>query len=117
MWDGPPLSAYLLRDLGVKLKVRQCQRLVRQLGSRLRKPRPQVAQADPQMQTMHKKLRRLARRADVDLWAMDEVHSGSMGLAAACGFRPRSMVRYVATRPYAKAPAFLASCASVTANC
>jgi transposase len=27
--------------------VRQCQRLFRQLGFRLRKPRPQVAQSDP----------------------------------------------------------------------
>ena len=55
MWDGPTLSAYLQRDLGVKLKVRQCQRLFRQLGFRLRKPRPQVAQADPKLQAMHKK--------------------------------------------------------------
>jgi transposase len=55
MWDGPTLSAYLGRELGVKLKVRQCQRLFRQLGFRLRKPRPQVAQADPQLQATHKK--------------------------------------------------------------
>jgi transposase len=27
--------------------VRQCQRLFRQMGFRLRKPRPQVAQSDP----------------------------------------------------------------------
>ena len=55
MWDGPTLSAYLRRDLGVRLKVRQCQRLFRQLGFRLRKPRPQVAQADPQRQATQKK--------------------------------------------------------------
>ena len=55
MWDGPTLSAYLGRDLGVSLKVRQCQRLFRQLGFRLRKPRPRVAQADPQLQAAHKK--------------------------------------------------------------
>jgi transposase len=55
MWDGPTLSAYLDRHLGVKLKARQCQRLFRQLGFRLRKPRPQVAQADPQLQAAHKK--------------------------------------------------------------
>lgn len=55
MWDGPTLSAYLRRDLGVNLKVRQCQRLFRQLGFRLRKPRPQVAQADPQLQATRKK--------------------------------------------------------------
>jgi transposase len=55
MWDGPTLSAFLAQELGVKLKVRQCQRLFRQLGFRLRKPRPQVAQADPLLQAVHKK--------------------------------------------------------------
>ena len=55
MWDGPTLSEFLRREFGVKLKVRQCQRLFRQLGFRLRKPRPQVAQADPQLQSAHKK--------------------------------------------------------------
>jgi transposase len=55
MWDGPTLSAFLHQSLGVKLKVRQCQRLFRQLGFRLRKPRPRVAQADPEAQAAHKK--------------------------------------------------------------
>lgn len=55
LWDGPTLSAYLRKELGVSLKVRQCQRLFRRLGFRLRKPRPQVAQADPQLQAAHKK--------------------------------------------------------------
>ena len=55
MWDGPTLSEFLRRELGVSLKVRQCQRLFRHLGFRLRKPRPQVAQADPQLQAVHKK--------------------------------------------------------------
>jgi transposase len=55
MWDGPTLSEFLAGEFGVSLKVRQCQRLFRQLGFRLRKPRPQVAQADPQLQAAHKK--------------------------------------------------------------
>jgi len=55
MWDGPTLSEFLGRELEVKLKVRQCQRLFRQLGFRLRKPRPQVAKADPWLQAAHKK--------------------------------------------------------------
>jgi transposase len=55
LWDGSTLSEFLRRELGVSLKVRQCQRLFRQLGFRLRKPRPQVAQADPQLQAAHKK--------------------------------------------------------------
>jgi transposase len=55
MWDGPTLSEFLRRELGVNLKVREWQRLFRQLGFRLSKPRPQVAQADPQLQAAHKK--------------------------------------------------------------
>jgi transposase len=55
MWDGPTLSEFIHRELKVKLKVRQCQRLFRQLGFRLRKPRPKVAQADAQLQAAHKK--------------------------------------------------------------
>lgn len=74
MWDGPTLSEFLARELEVKLKVRQCHRLFRQFGFRLRKPRPQVARADPLLQAAHKKLRALARRDKIDLWAMDEVH-------------------------------------------
>jgi transposase len=55
LWDGPTLSAFLRQKLGVTLQVRQCQRLFRQMGFRLRKPRPEVAQADPQLQRAHKK--------------------------------------------------------------
>jgi transposase len=62
MWDGPTLSEYLRRELKVKLEVRQCQRLFRQLGFRLRKPRPQVAQADPLLQSAHKKTPSLGRQ-------------------------------------------------------
>ena len=46
LWDGPVLSEHLRRRYGVDLGVRQCQRLFRQLGFRLRKPRPQVAQSE-----------------------------------------------------------------------
>lgn len=55
LWDGPLLSAYLKEHLGVTLRVRQCQRLFRQFGFRLRKPRPQIACADPLVQAAHKK--------------------------------------------------------------
>jgi transposase len=47
IWDGPILSEHLRRRYGVELGVRQCQRLFREMGFRLRKPRPQVAQSDP----------------------------------------------------------------------
>lgn len=55
LWDGPTLSAYLRQEFDIVLKVRQCQRLFRQMGFRLRKPRPQVAKADPEIQKAHKK--------------------------------------------------------------
>jgi transposase len=63
MWDGPALSEFLRRQFGVTLKVRQCQRLFRQLGFRLRKPRPQIAQADPELQRAHKKTPRAGKKA------------------------------------------------------
>ena len=55
LWDGKLLSHHLHKRHGVKLKVRQCQRLFRQLGFRLRKPRPEIAQADPVRQRAVKK--------------------------------------------------------------
>ncbi len=47
LWDGKLLGEHLRKRHGVSLGVRQCQRLFRKMGFRLRKPRPEVAQADP----------------------------------------------------------------------
>ena len=47
VWDGKTLSAFVKQEFGLTLQVRQCQRLFRQLGFRLRKPRPLIAHADP----------------------------------------------------------------------
>ena len=55
LWDGKTLVAWIEREYGINLGVRQCQRLFRQLGFRLRKPRPAIAQADPERQKAHKK--------------------------------------------------------------
>ena len=55
LWDGKTLSAWIQRRFGVALGVRQCQYLFRRLGFRLRKPRPLIAQADPERQKRHKK--------------------------------------------------------------
>ena len=57
LWDGKTLSACLRQRFSVDLRTRQCQRLFRQLGFRYRKPRPEVAKADPQRQAAHKKTR------------------------------------------------------------
>ena len=55
VWDGKTLSEYIAKTYQVDLSIRQCQRLFRQLGFRLRKPRPQIACADPELQEMFKK--------------------------------------------------------------
>ena len=55
LWDGKTLSAFIEKRYGIELGVRQCQRLFRQLGFRLRKPRPAIALADPELQKEHKK--------------------------------------------------------------
>lgn len=55
LWDGKCLSAFIRQRFGVELGVRQCQRLFRQLGFRLRKPRPGMAGADPARQEEYKK--------------------------------------------------------------
>ncbi len=55
LWDGKTLSAFIKMRYGLDLGVRQCQRLFRQLSFRRRKPRPMIAQADPELQETHKK--------------------------------------------------------------
>ena len=55
LWDGKLLSHHLADKFGVKLGVRQCQRLFRKLGFRRRKPRPLIAKADPDAQRRYKK--------------------------------------------------------------
>jgi len=63
LWDGRTLSAYLEQRYGIGLGVRQCQRLFRQFGFRLRKPRGLVAKADPELQQAHKKTQRNGDRS------------------------------------------------------
>lgn len=55
LWDGKLLQHHLAQRYDVELGVRQCQRLFRELGFRLRKPRPVIAQADPEAQRAYKK--------------------------------------------------------------
>ena len=55
LWDGKTLSAWIVQRWQVRLAVRQCQRLFRQRGFRLRKPRPLIAHADAEQQKTHKK--------------------------------------------------------------
>lgn len=55
VWDGKTLSAFLKQKFALTLQVRQCLRLFRQMGFRLRKPRPLIAHADPEAQAAYKK--------------------------------------------------------------
>ena len=55
IWDGKTLAAWIEKQYGISLGVRQCQRMFRQFGFRLRKPRPAIAQANPELQRLHKK--------------------------------------------------------------
>lgn len=60
-WDGKTLSTFLKQRFDVDLKARQCQRLFRRLGFRLRKPRPLIAHADPQQQAAYKKTPKMGK--------------------------------------------------------
>jgi transposase len=55
LWDGKTLSIWIEQSYGITIGVRQCQRMFRQRGFRLRKPRPALAQANPEVQKAHKK--------------------------------------------------------------
>jgi transposase len=55
LWDGKLLSHFIHKRFGVELGIRQCQRMFRQFGFRLRKPRPLIAKADPEKQDTFKK--------------------------------------------------------------
>ncbi|WP_394766652.1 winged helix-turn-helix domain-containing protein [uncultured Paludibaculum sp.] len=58
LWNGKVLSEFVERRYGIGLGVvGQCQRLFRQLGFRLRKPRRVIAGADPERQREHKRTR------------------------------------------------------------
>ena len=56
LWDGKLLSHHLAAIYKVRLGVRQCQRLFRGFGFRRRKPRPVIAQANPEAQRAYKKI-------------------------------------------------------------
>lgn len=55
IWDGKGLSAFIKKRHGVAIGVRQCQYMFKNLGFRLRKPRPVIARADAGLQNAYKK--------------------------------------------------------------
>lgn len=64
LWDGKTLSEFIAKEWKITLGVRQSQRLFRQLGFRIRKPRPMIAGADPVAQGEYKKTKRVRPRRD-----------------------------------------------------
>ena len=61
LWDGKTLSAFIEQRWGIRLGVRQCQRLFRYFGFRLRKPRSKIANADSAMQAEYKKTQNISK--------------------------------------------------------
>lgn len=55
LWDGPTLSAFIVREFKVHLGPRQCQRMFRMFGFRFRKPRGVIAESDPVGRKQYKK--------------------------------------------------------------
>ena len=54
-WDGKLMSLHLKKKYRVEIGIRQCQRIFNRFGFRLRKPRPVIANADPEAQRAFKK--------------------------------------------------------------
>jgi transposase len=54
-WDGKLMSLHIKKKYKVEIGIRQCQRIFKQLGFRLRKPRPIITNADPVAQKGFKK--------------------------------------------------------------
>ena len=55
MWDGKLLSHHLKKKYNIDLGTRQCQRVFRKLGFRLRKPRTKIAKGDDEKKREFKK--------------------------------------------------------------
>lgn len=55
LWDGPVLSKYLSDHYAVDIQVRQCQRILRQLGYTLQRPQTKPYGSNPDAQEEFKK--------------------------------------------------------------
>lgn len=62
LWDGKLLSYHVAHCYGIHLGVRQCQRIFNKMGFRRRKPRPVIAQANPEAQSALKKTQKTRTR-------------------------------------------------------
>ena len=62
LWDGKTLSAFVKNKWDINLGTRQCQRVFRQLGFRLRKPRSLIARANAEEQARVKKTQKVYKK-------------------------------------------------------
>ncbi|PYX82077.1 MAG: hypothetical protein DMG70_16330 [Acidobacteria bacterium] len=58
IWDRKTLGTWIEQKYDITVGVGQCQRLFRQPGFRLRKPRPALAQASSELRRLHEEGRR-----------------------------------------------------------
>ena len=58
IWDGKTLSYFIEKQFGIKLKVRQCQRLFHKLGFSLKRARPMPVKGNKQEKKAFKKTER-----------------------------------------------------------
>jgi transposase len=63
IWDGKGLAAFIKKQYGITLGVRQCQYMFKSFGFRRRKPRPLIARANPELQEAYKKTPTTRRRS------------------------------------------------------
>ncbi|MEW6669681.1 MAG: helix-turn-helix domain-containing protein [Thermodesulfobacteriota bacterium] len=63
LWDGKGLAAFIKQRYGIALGVRQCQYMFKSFGFRLRKPRPLIARANPEVQEKYKKTSKTRHRS------------------------------------------------------
>jgi transposase len=63
LWDGKGLAAFIKKQYGITIGVRQCQYMFKSFGFRRRKPRPLIARADPELQEVYKKTPGARRRS------------------------------------------------------
>jgi transposase len=55
LWDGKSLSHFIKKEYGIRLQVRQCQRVFKKLGFTLKRGRTMVANGDPDKKSVFKK--------------------------------------------------------------
>jgi len=61
-WDGKLMSEHIKKKFKIDLGVRQCQRIFKSMGFRFRKPRPVIANANPDAQKTFKKTSVVSKR-------------------------------------------------------